>query len=403
MLNTFQTLTELLHKHQEFWRIEPFFLAMNSDKHWSDTQPELSKWLVGMSSQEIEHFKHNHQSCSESLSKFIPDLDELCSLCALPELPQSELTLPRGLDKGVPGRKLNQITRMGQSCLQHHQGQEWLEWCAGKGYLGRILAHQTGHKVTSFEYQQTLCEAGQSEADKLGLNMQFTQGDAFSDQAMSAMNSQQHAVALHACGDLHVTLLRHASHLKLPAITISPCCYHLIQDEEYQPLSQAAQQSGLSLTRAELRIPLQETVTGGTRVQRHRQQEMSYRLGFDALCQQEGLIDHYMPVPSIKKSLLSEGFEAFCYWACGKKQLLLPAVDVEKYARIGEQRFWTMEAYSLVQSAFRRPLEIWLLLDKALYLRENGYQVSISTFCDYQTTPRNCLLHAMKIENKKAS
>jgi hypothetical protein len=229
--------------------------------------------------------------------------------------------------------------------------------------------------------------------------MQFTQGDAFSDQALSTMNPQQHAVALHACGDLHVTLLRQASHLKLPAITIAPCCYHLIQDEEYQPLSQVAQQAGLSLTRTELRIPLQETVTGGARVQRHREQEMSYRLGFDALCQQEGLIDRYMPVPSIKKSLLSDGFEAFCHWASEKKDLALPFVDFTKYASIGEQRFWTMERYSLVQSVFRRPLEIWLLLDKALYLEEAGYQVSVSTFCDYQTTPRNCLLHATRIEN----
>jgi hypothetical protein len=403
MINTFQTLTELLHKHQDLWRIEPFFLAMDSNNKWSSAQSELGEWLAGLSSREIELLKFNRERCNNSLSKFIPCLDELMSLCVLPELPQSELALPRGLDKGVPGRKQSQITRMGQSCLQHHQGQEWLEWCAGKGYLGRILAHQSGHKVTSFEYQQTLCDIGQSEADKLGLNMQFTQGDAFSDQAMSAMNGQQHAVALHACGDLHVTLLRHASHLKLPAITISPCCYHLIQGEEYQPLSKVAQQSGLSLTRAELRIPLQETVTGGARVQRHRAQEMSYRLGFDALCQQERLIDHYMPVPSIKKSLLSEGFEAFCYWACERKQLSLPAVDFAKYASIGEQRFWRMEAYSLVQSAFRRPLEIWLLLDKALYLKESGYRVSVSTFCDYQTTPRNCLLHASRVENKKAS
>jgi hypothetical protein len=56
-----------------------------------------------------------------------------------------------------------------------------------------------------------------------------------------------------------------------------------------------------------------------------------------------------------------------------------------------------MERISLVQQPFRRCLEMWLVLDKALFLAENGYQVEISQFCSRAMTPRNILIHAVKV------
>ncbi|MNT60344.1 hypothetical protein D3C72_1979200 [compost metagenome] len=53
-----------------------------------------------------------------------------------------------------------------------------------------------------------------------------------------------------------------------------------------------------------------------------------------------------------------------------------------------------MRNLELVRGLFRRPLEVWLLLDRALYLEEQGYAVRLGTFCDYHLTPRNLLLLA---------
>ncbi len=129
----------------------------------------------------------------------------------------------------------------------------------------------------------------------------------------------QHAVALHACGDLHVRLMQYGSENGIAAMTISPCCYHLIQSEQYQPMSTQGRASSLSLSKQELRIPLQQTVTGGERVRRHRQQEMVFRLGFDLITRQVLGMEEYQPVPSVRKSQLSEGFEPLCRWAADQK------------------------------------------------------------------------------------
>ncbi|USD33362.1 MULTISPECIES: methyltransferase [Vibrio] len=397
MQNTFLQLDSFLYSYQNLWRFEPFFSSIDQQLPWHDDYPELCDWLMQLDHGQIESLKSDSRALTDALQAFIPDLEVASVLTQLPVTLLQGLQLDRGLDAGVPGRKLEQIVSMGEAALQSHQGSEWLEWCSGKGFLGRLLASQSQQPVTSFEFQKKLCESGQREADKHSLPMTFIQGDALSADAVRALNPNQHAVALHACGDLHVSLIEKAVLVGLPAITISPCCYHLIQHDQYQTLSRLAKSSSLVLTLSELRIPLQETVTGGERVKRHRFQEMSYRLGFDLLLREAGRYQDYVPIPSIKKSLLADGFESFCYWAAEKKQLALPVdVSFREFQLKGELRYWQMERLSLVQQHFRRSLEMWLVLDKALYLAEHGYEVSVEMFCEKKITPRNILIQAVK-------
>jgi hypothetical protein len=169
----------------------------------------------------------------------------------------------------------------------------------------------------------------------------------------------------------------------------------LIRGDHYVPLSREGKNTDLKLDRPALRVPLQQTVTGGARVSRHRQQEMSFRLGFDELLRAELSFNEQTTVPSIKKSLLDEGFQHFCEWAANKKSFELPCdVDFEYYLEKGTQRFWHMERLSLAQQLFQRPLEMWLALDKCLYLEEIGYEVKLTEFCSREVTPRNLLIQA---------
>ncbi|WP_321283790.1 methyltransferase [uncultured Vibrio sp.] len=397
-MNTrFQFINDCLIENQSLWRFEPFQSSIHPALPWQEEYPELCQWLASLSTLQIERLKAKPEEALTEISAYIPVLKSLSEHTHLEALPLQGLALERGLDSGVPGRKLEQIVAMGEAAIQNHCGEEWLEWCSGKGYLGRILTTQTDQPVTSFEYQQSLCESGQSVAHEHQWKMTFIQGDAFDAKAKAVFKPTQHAVALHACGDLHVRLLEYGCEAGVSAMTISPCCYHLIQGETYQPLSDLAQNSALALSKQELRIPLQQTVTGGERVRRHRQQEMIFRLGFDLITRQVLGIEEYQPVPSIRKSQLSEGFEAFCVWAAEQKGLNIgQSIDFNALEGVAEERFWQMERMSLVQLVFQRPLEIWLALDKALYLEQRGYRARLSEFCAKSVTPRNILIYAYR-------
>lgn len=392
----FLDIDRLLTQTVFFWQFSAFHC---SDYPWRSTHNELSQWLDTLSPCEVLRLKSEPEELAQILSAFIPELQTLYERGQLPEFHPPIKPAPKGLDNGINGRKWQQITKLSALGADYYQPEnEWLEWCGGKGYLGRVLSAITAKPVTTLEWQQTLCDSGQIYADAHQLAMTFVQGDALSAHSGELIKEKQHAVALHACGDLHINLLREGISNHIDAVTISPCCFHLTKDERYVSLSALAGQSTLVLSKEDLRLPLQETVVAGQRTQQHREQEMSYRLGFNALQQYINNSNHYLPIPSIKKSLLSDGFDHFCSWAAVQKNLILPDnIDYEFWLEKGKSAFVVMEKCDLIQHLFKRPLEVWLCLDRALLMEESGYEVRIGQFCLKEETPRNIVIQARRL------
>ncbi|MBV7260895.1 methyltransferase [Photobacterium sp. WH24] len=391
--DTFCQLDALLTQERAYWQFMPFACH---EYPWQHSMPALSDWLDSLSDQDVANLLEDTAALIGELAVFLPVLPEMHQLANIPVLPPvSEISprLPRGLDVGIPGRKWQQVLAFNAVLPSHKL--PWLEWCAGKGYLGRVLAACHNTRVTSLEWQHSLTVDGQSAANQLGLPMTFVQADAFAPESASVIRPSQHAVALHACGDLHVSLLERVAAKRTAAVSISPCCYHLIRHDAYQPLSAPAIKSELRLSKHDLRMPLQETVTAGQRVKQQRFVEVSYRLGFNALQKHLTHNDAYLPVPNVQKALLKNGFADFCLWAAQQKGLQLPEdIDYAHWQQKGEACFRKVERMELVRQAFRRPLEMWLVFDRALFMEDAGYQVSVGTFCDKPITPRNILIHA---------
>lgn len=400
--NLFNRIDVFLTKNEAFWRYQPFIhvtMAPEMDFPWHGQCQPLDDFLNTLSMAEVEELRSDSGRATQDLAIFFPDLSEISRESVFP-MSHSQVNLkldqlPPDFSRGIPGRKLEQIEAMVNAVTAtESKGAQWLEWCAGKGYLGRILAQTTKKDVVSFEYQASLCKAGADFAQQHGLPMTFIEGDVFLPTTKQAMARHSHALALHACGDLHVKLIQYGTELKLPALSIVPCCYHLIQSDRYLALSPEGRQAQLQLSQAELRIPLQETVTGGQRVKRHRQLEMIYRFGVDLIFRHQYGDDDYKPLPSIKKSMLANGFGHFLNWAAAYHQRRIGDIDVSAYLAQAQQKFHHMEKIALVQQQFYSLLEAWIVLDKVLFLQQHGYQVRVEQFCAKQITPRNLLIQA---------
>ncbi|MGI2038381.1 methyltransferase [Shewanella frigidimarina] len=303
----------------------------------------------------------------------------------------------------IKGRKWQQISAFAEQVDPQHHPQlpllPILEWCAGKGHLGRLVAKQQKVEVTSIEWQASLCAQGQVFAKQWQLAQTFICADAFApiDSSKPLLLIDQHAIALHACGDLHVRLLKLAVSAGTRVLSISPCCYHLIEDTHYQPLSALGKVSAVKLSKHDLQLPLQQSVIAGTKKQTLRNQEISWRLGFDSLQRKIRDIDSYLSVPTIKKSQLSGNFSDFCQWAANQKHLVISSeINLSHYLHRGIERQRLTKRIDLVAHLFRRALEHWLLLDRVCFLQEQGYQVTLTEFCANSVTPRNALIQAIK-------
>jgi len=388
----FTALDVFLTAHQALWKPRPF---THLQLPWETSHPKLARWLRQRSLEAAEN-DHHQPGLIEGAPAPFPELAALSqALSVVAELPASALEAPsHRLNVDVPGRKWQQIEAFASRLRFTSPPTHWLDWCAGKGHLGRRLLRGE-QQLTCLEYDPALVASGQQLSQRHHLPATHLQQDVLAADADQALHCGHTPVALHACGDLHVRLMHLASRAGCAQLAIAPCCYNRISTSEYQPLSDAAKGSALQLSLDDLSLPQTETVTAGARVRRQRDQSMAWRLGFDLLQRQIRGQDDYLPTPSLPGTWLEKSFAQYCTDLAALKDLSTAGTpDWTALEAAGHQRLAEVRNLELVRGLFRRPLELWLVLDRALFLTRNGYDVRLGTFCETPLTPRNLLLLA---------
>lgn len=380
-------LDALLAAHAWLWRPQPFREARPV---WCGRLPVLARELLALDDGEVARLEREGVALGQWLARHVPAVAELEMLARLPQRvpPLAAVAAPHAQWE-IPGRKWAQI-----EAFAHAVGEArgpLLEWCGGKGHLGRLLGLRQAGRVETLELDAGLCAEGERLAARAGVGQRFVVGDAHSARA-DALLPGRHVVALHACGDLHRGLVRRGIAAGVAALDIAPCCYYHMTDKLYRPWSEGAR---LELTREDLRLAVTETVTAPPRETRLRERERAWKLGFDRLRREVSGEDRYVSFKPTPRLWLNLDFRGFCQALAARQGLALPPhvdwqdLEAEGYARLGE-----VKRLSLVRHAFRRPLEVWLVLDLAGHLAESGYKVEVGVFCPRAVTPRNILLSA---------
>ncbi|BFL83247.1 hypothetical protein LFREDSHE_16970 [Shewanella baltica] len=273
----FSELNQLLEQSAALWQVRAF--EVNA-LPWAQDFPQLAEAVWALGDDELDGLDAEQSLLVKALSPALShDLKALgqdwdLSLLTASIAERTVFNDKTVTDKaGVAEPSLADNTAAQQGCLSfddeahfsaHIKGRKWqqitafvqhlpqlnlpvLEWCAGKGHLGRLIAKARGAEVVSLEWQAPLCEAGQAFADKWQLSQTFICADAFAIGAEHAATNtsittsittveapaqhaakanpliaRQQAVALHACGDLHVRLLTLAAEAGTQALAISP-------------------------------------------------------------------------------------------------------------------------------------------------------------------------------------
>jgi hypothetical protein len=381
----FHALGELLAARAELWRPAPFHEPRPA---WCRAYPDLTARLLALGDGEVAALAGDNGGLIGLVARFVPGLEELPGLIALP---RADVRLPPASGHEcwyVPGRKQAQIEAFAGAVGAVRM--PVLEWCAGKGHLGRMLARHCQVPVTSLERDGTLCQAGQALAAKAGVAQDFVRGDAL-DGATARHLVGHHTVALHACGDLHLALLRGVVSRRAPALDLAPCCFYRTAQERYQPLCADAV---LALSRDDLHLAVTDTVTGGCRERRRSDTARAWKLAFLELRAASG-VPRERPFRPVPEAWLGLGFANWMRRLCGREAVPLPdGVGWMQLEQVGWQRHAEVCRLELVRLAFRRPLEIWLALDRVLYLERHGYRVRLTEFCERGLTPRNLMISA---------
>lgn len=382
-----RAVTEAIEDAAELLGANPFH---DPRPAWLEGAPELASGLLALDDAAVDALELDAAAICERFAALEPRYAALPSLTALGRWPAHAPALPEKAPAHVPGRKWAQI-RDFLSALGANTD-PIVDWCAGKGHLGRALHLRDGGPVRCLERDAALCADGSALARTLPIA--FERCDVITDAPR--LRPEERVLALHACGHLHDALLDATIASGAGALALAPCCYHLGGREgaSWQPRSESGPAS--PLPDELVRFAVRETVTAPRHVRRRRRLERRYRLAFEAL-RRELQPQHpfYRPVPSVPGRLLSAGFEAFCAHAAAHLGLALPkTLDAEHWLARGAEADDRSRRLELARAPFRRLLELRMVLDRALTLVEAGYATGVGKFCERALTPRNLMIVA---------
>lgn len=388
----FEALTALLSSRRRLWRDRPFAELVLS---WEADHPAVGRWLRDLDDDAIDAIE------AASPERGVPSVlqgwsDECAAVTSVDRLPRVEGQPAQEASSPVSPRKRGQIAAFcaAASVALPDDVPRVVDWCAGKGHLARQLHRTTGAPVIALERRADLCAAGAALAERYRVPVVFEAVDVLGGAAAAAVPSGAAVVGLHACGVLTDRLFELAASRHAVAAIAAPCCYHRLDGAtEYVPRSRLGRRLDLHLSQGNLRLPTAHEVVARAPIRAARRREQVWRLGFDLLVRQASGVDSYVPQGRFEKAAFDKPFAEFCALAADRlERQLPPRWDAAAAERAGSERARHVRALGLVRGLFRRPMELWLVLDRALALCDRGRTAVVGTFCDPAVTPRNLMI-----------
>lgn len=334
------------------------------------------------------------------LIAFYKRLEELCELPQVPDyapMPEESWTWLHIIPKKQ--HEIRKLTPHINHIYQEKKIDQVIDIGGGVGFLAQTLCNQYKHKVVSIdmntEFQKTGIERHQKNAKDpsnkvLFKNMKVEAGGEFA----KLLSSNCFPIGLHTCGNLALEILRHSSEAKVPALVNFGCCYHTLTSEHQQNISEFARKAKpLVMTKFALTLSCRAHRKMDEKDYDLKQKVKFYRYAIHIL-----LHDHYdmkklVTLGNSNPKLYDESFGVYVYDQ-------LKRVSVGPKHSIEELNAWyanpeltklieRMLAAGLIRNALGRAMELYLLLDRAIYLEERGYKVQVQEFFDEELSPRN--------------
>jgi hypothetical protein len=301
----------------------------------------------------------------------------------------------------VPARKLDQVQAFTEFASPIGlTAKRIVDWCGGKGHLGRILGERLGLPVRVIERESNYRDDALALAGRASVHLEFVCADALSPEVDGHLDETTLAVGLHACGNLGTRLLARAVHSRVAAICLAPCCLHkepALRDGTYRWVSRLATEvcGALELDHSAMRLATSDEVVARPSIRAQRRRENGWRLGLDLLLQDSHGGMSYTPLGTLPHEALRQDFAHFVRTAASLRSLSLPETwDAGAYEARGLARARRARAMGLVRSMFRRAIEVLCAVDRAAFLAESGYDSEVVVFTSRAVTPRNLLIVA---------
>ncbi|MCB9061678.1 MAG: methyltransferase [Halobacteriovoraceae bacterium] len=269
----------------------------------------------------------------------------------------------------------------------------------GVGHLSRFLAHYYQIEAFCIDMDSSLQNTGENRIDKYSLppnakNVNFRLEKFPSKSSKYILDNQSLVLGLHSCGNLSNHLLKSAVLNQAKTVINFGCCYLKMDAKKDFPISKFAKDGDpINLCKYSLTLATRSHASM-TRTQfENKKQVKFYRYGLHLFLyykmKRSDFVsigdaktrEYYLPFSQYVKSKLIEN-EIEC-------PLKAEEIDAFYKSTYIQNKLEDMFCANIIRWQFGRCLELAILLDRAIYLSENGRNVEIKEFFNPDLSPRN--------------
>ncbi len=356
--------------------------------------------LIRLERKEVQGIIQN-----EELLNFYARIEELCRLerlSPLPPMPAKNSTWLYMIPKKKYETKL--LGPLIDSVYQKENIKKIVDIGGGIGLLAQTMNNVYHHKVVSVDLDPVMQETGRvrHEENALGPNKVEYQNIKVSSEELrfiELIDQDTMTLGLHTCGNLANDQVQATVRAKAKSLINMGCCYHKLIPET-QNISE------FTRTMTDKLVMTQFALTLATRA--HRKMDESdydlkekvklYRYSIHFL-----LYDHYeikklISLGNSHPTLYDKSFGAYAIDNLTRNNIPLRHTEEELNAYYHDperqELISKMLVAGMVRNPFGRLLELYLQLDRVIYLEENGYETQLIEIFDEPISPRNIAIVA---------
>lgn len=419
----FLEIKNFLKVYESFWNRE----ILEIYPHIDETFP--SDWideLFSLNPCQLWHLDSKKDFSFIKNPSFVKYLEKINALESIPQDNGPQKKYPHEAFFKINPKKKHEVSMVSSlvsGLLKKHSFSHAVDIGGGVGYLARILTRyenldtysldcdgelqNKGHQIFSQKYKEsskanlTFCNVALKKPIK-GYQFKPSIQENTSTDLSTIFNENTLSIGLHTCGGLALDHLKTSIEYKSLGILNFGCCYSKLDIDKELNLSSLSQKNPLSFTVSSLTLAQAWHQDQSDKEFFKKLKVKEYRYGLHLyLYKHEGIKDMIKVGPSHFRDY-QWPFSQYAQKKLKELELRSPSkIDLDDFFKKESIQFEIKKMFlaNIIRWQLGRLVEYYILLDRALWIEENGHEVSLKTYFDPLIGPRNIGILAIRNNN----
>jgi len=370
--------------------------------------------LLNLSETEKWHLdsKQSFDSVSETdLGELFVNIKNLGSLIERVKIDETKLSIKEAtglkIKKQHEIEKLNAFLEKQKKLSSNQFPTSFFDIGGGKGHLSRLLSQKLNMSGSCIEMNSDFISKGEKLLK--GQKVRFVHAKLPENNSEESKNilkenkieKNELCIGLHTCGPLANSILKACVENHQEHILNFGCCYLKLTPGSEIGISAVSKKYPLPLSKYALTLATRAHTGLSWDDYLMKRKVKSYRYGIHLFLYYQLNLKTFINVGDGKKLDYEKPFSTYVLKKLKhlniKSNLTEKEIDRWFKSSTVQLKISEMFCMNIIRWQFGRLIELWILLDRALYLEESNFKVKVGEYFDEKISPRNIGIYAQKV------